>query len=217
MGFSMRAIVWVAVLGAGYVYFNGVPGSSSSGAFDASGVPLVHVFTFSGCGEPCDTALTHLNKRDVDFEHYIVDPENKQTEVYTLWSKYKTNNFPLIAAGNDTLTNSSNASLAMILGKNFDTQYLTSREKNYYSEHFHADGSPKIVMYGTDWCPGCAKLRKDFEEAGVEYVEVDVEKPRLKKTLLRDLEIGGYPATWVGYTRINSSAASVIANAVEDY
>lgn len=213
----MRAIVFVAVLGAGYVYFNGMLGSNNEGAFDASGAPLVQVFTFSGCGEPCDTALSHLNKRDVDFDHHNVDPNNKETETYELWSKYKTNVFPLIIAGNDKLTNSSNARLAMILGKNFDTQFLTSREKDYYSAHFYADGSPKIVMYGTDWCPSCAQLRKDFEAENVEYVEINVEKPRLKKTLLQDLEIGGYPATWVGYTRVNSTKASVIVDALQNY
>lgn len=190
---------------------------TSEGAFDASGESIIQVFTFSNCGKPCSNTVKNLKERDVSFTHYKVNPNSKESEAYALWAKHNISSFPLIIVGNDKLSGSSNAQLAMMLGKNFGTEFLKPREQRYYSKHFHADGSPKIVMYGADWCPYCAKLRKSFESMGVEYIEIDVEKPRLNKTLLQDLEINGYPATWVGYTRINSSRASVITDALENY
>lgn len=35
-----------------------------------------------------------------------------------------------------------------------------------------------VVMYCTQWCPGCRRARMFFQEKGIEYVEVDITKDR---------------------------------------
>lgn len=212
----MKAIMLLLAAFAVYVYFNGMPGNDA-GAFDAAGNPIVEVYTTPGCGSVCNDALKKLKTRGVEFTHHHVDQQNKQTEAYEAWSKYRINGFPLIVAGYDKLLGVTPARLAAFLGKNFGDEYLMPIERRYYSKHFYDDGSPKIVLYGTDWCPGCAQLKKDFAAINADYLEIDVEKPSLQTTMLQVMEIGGYPATWVGYTRINSVDASKIVKAQELY
>ena len=79
-----------------------------------------------------------------------------------------------------------------MLAKNFDNRYLNSFEERYYENHFNADRSPKIVVYGTSWCPGSKKLREEPRASNVDFVEIDVEKTGEKEQILQTLGIGGY-------------------------
>ena len=161
------------------------------------------VFTFNGCGSPCRTGISELKKRKVPFQEIEVNQNEADSDNFKLWEKSGRGSFPFIVSGKDKVMGSSKAQLATLLANNFGDQYLTSTEKRYFAQHFNADGSPKIVMYGVDWCPGCKKLRKEFKAANIDYLEIDVEKSGEKETMLQVMEIGGYPATWVGYTRVN--------------
>ena len=60
-------------------------------------------------------------------------------------------------------------------------------------------------MYGTDWCPYCAELRKEFRAGRVDYSEVDVEKSGEQQLMSETMGINGYPATWVGYERVKGT------------
>jgi glutaredoxin len=110
---------------------------------------------------------------------------------------------PLTLAGNAKVKGSSKWELIGLLGDNFGDQYLTQDEKVYFSQHFDANGSPNVVLYGTSWCPGCAALRKEFEAHDVNYVDIDVENSGEFDKMTRVMDIPGYPATWVGYTRVH--------------
>lgn len=104
--------------------------------------------------------------------------------------------------GDQFITGFYAPNIAGLLGKTFGDAYLTKSEKHYFQSHFNADGSPRIVLYGTDWCGYCAALRKEFRENNVSFVDIDVEKQPNTKDMLQTMGISGYPATWVGYTRV---------------
>ncbi len=55
-------------------------GGSTASAFDEAGNPKVIIFTFSGCGAPCDDALNLLRSKDIAFENVDVSKseENEQ-------------------------------------------------------------------------------------------------------------------------------------------
>jgi len=36
--------------------------------------------------------------------------------------------------------------------------------------------SSKIIMYSTQWCGDCVRAKRIFQQFGVEYVEIDLEK-----------------------------------------
>lgn len=186
-------------------------------AFDNAGNPIVEIYTAVQCGSYCDDAVKALKKRNVPFFHRIIDPQTSSSEYYDRWRLHSGGALPLILSGKEKVTNTSTSGLVSLLGKNFGSKYLTQFEKRYFKNHFYADGSPKIVMYGADWCPYCKKLREEFISAEQDFLEIDVDSSREKDLLSHTLQIGGYPATWVGYTRVNGGTLSAVNRVRNSY
>lgn len=205
----MRNLLILIVIGAGFWYWyeNHSPSAHKQGVYDENGNPIVQVFTATGCN-PCKDSIKELTNRNVPFKEIVINPANQADDNVKIWRKVAGSRLPLILSGKQKLIGNSKAQLASLLGENFDTTYLTDTEKRYFSKHFEVDGSPKIVMYGTSWCPFCAKLRKEFQEAGIDYLEIDIEQSGEQALMSRVMEINGYPATWVGYTRVNGTTLS---------
>jgi glutaredoxin len=151
-----------------------------------------------------------LDTRGVAYQEKSLDLSNEQDEDVKHWRSISDNMLPLTLAGNSKVKGSNKWELIGLLGENFGDKYLTQDEKVYFSRHFDTGGSPVVVLYGTSWCPGCAALRKDFQEHGVSYVDIDVERSGEFDKLTRVMEIPGYPATWVGYTRVHGTTFSDI-------
>ncbi len=206
----MKKIVLLGLLVAGYWYWNNgqLPWSSNPTAVDATGKPTTWIFTFEGCGDTCANAIKELRNRHVPFTEKVISPERPDEPDFKLWQGYGAgNSFPLLVAGNQTLTGFYVPNIASTLGKAFGETYLTPNERRYFKSHFNADGSPRIVLYGTDWCPHCAKLRKELRENQISFADIDVEKVGDSKQLLQTMGIAGYPATWVGYTRVKDGSS----------
>lgn len=206
----MKKIVLLGLLVAGYWYWNNgqLPWSSNPTAVDATGKPTTWIFTFEGCGDTCANAIRELRNRHVPFTEKVISPERPDEPDFKLWKGYGAgNSFPLLVAGNQTLTGFYVPNIASTLGKAFGETYLTPNERRYFKSHFNADGSPRIVLYGTDWCPHCAKLRKELRENQISFADIDVEKVGDGKQLLQTMGIAGYPATWVGYTRVKDGSS----------
>ena len=215
----MRKLVLIIAIGIGYWYWDTgeLPFWPAAGAYDEGGNPVVWIFTVKNC-RPCQQGIDGLERRRVDFEEKQIDLDNDADENVKLWkSLRKDNSFPLIVAGKEKIIGSSRPAMAGILGINFGDEYLSRTEKRYYKNHFYADGSPKIVMYGADWCPYCKKLREEFEANKVDYIEIDVEKSGERETMVKTMEIYGYPATWVGYTRVNGSDLKAVNAVLRSY
>jgi glutaredoxin len=168
-----------------------------------SAKPNVWIFTFKDCGAVCNAAVQELKNRQVPFEEKIVTESNIDDANGKLWQQYQNvGAFPIIVAGTASIAGYYPPKVATLLGKTFGDTYLSADERRYFKNHFNADGSPRIVMYGTDWCPFCAALRQDFNNNKVEFVDIDVEKTGEETLLKTVMGINGYPATWVGYTRV---------------
>jgi len=215
----MKKILVFAILGVAAWHFQGgdMPFLSSAGAYDSAGNPAVWLFTIDGCGKPCELSRNELKKRRVGFEEKHIDINNSDDEDVKFWSRNGRNSFPLIAAGSEIVNGPSAAQLATALGLTYGDKYLTRNEKILFKQHFYADGSPKIVMYGADWCPYCKKLRTEFIDNKVDFVEIDVDKHAQKQAISRTMEINGYPATWVGYTRVNGSTLRDVNKVLKSY
>jgi glutaredoxin len=216
----MRKLILIIAIGVGYWYWDKgeLPFMSTAGAYDDEGNPIVWIFTVKGCGKACQLGIDGLKRRRVAFEEKQIDPDNDADENEKLWlTVRKSNGFPLIVAGKEKIVGSGKAAIASILGKNFGDKYLSRTEKRYFKKHFYPDGMPRIVMYGADWCPYCKKLRREFNENNVDFLEIDVEESGEKETMSKTMEIHGYPATWVGYTRVNGSNIRAINAAFRSY
>jgi glutaredoxin len=207
----VKKIVFIGLMFAAYWYWNNgqLPflGGGNTAAVDAAGNSTTWIFTFDGCGDSCTNAVKELRNRNVPFTEKVISPERPDEPDFKLWKSYGTgNNFPLLVVGNQTLTGFYVPNIASTLGKSFGETYLTQSERRYFKSHFNADGSPRIVLYGTDWCPHCAKLRKELRTNQVSFADIDVEKQGDKNQLLQTMGIGGYPATWVGYARVKNGS-----------
>jgi glutaredoxin len=216
----MGKLILIVAIGFGvWTWHNGeLPFMSPAGAFDQNDNPVVWIFTVNGCGQPCQDGRDGLQRRRVAFEEKQINVDDDTDENVKLWKTLRSDNsFPLIVAGNEKIVGSSRPGLAGILGVNFGDKYLSRTEKRYFENHFYLDGSPKIVMYGVDWCGYCKKLREEFQADNIDFIEIDVEKSREKATLVKTMEIYGYPATWVGYTRVKGTNLRAVNKVLQSY
>lgn len=198
-----KLIIFVLIVG-GLAYWQ-KHSASDAVALDESGNPVVLIYTAKQCNAPCQGALDVLNARGVPYQNIVLDLMDEQDEDVKHWRSISDNMLPLTLAGNSKVKSSSKWELIGLLGENFGDQYLTNDERPYFARHFDASGAPKVVLYGTSWCPGCAALRKDFREQGIDFVDIDVERSGEFNRMTQVMEIGGYPATWVGYTRVHGT------------
>lgn len=47
-----------------------------------------------------------------------------------------------------------------------------------------------LTMYTTPWCGYCVRLKRQLDEAGIEYVTVDIEQDPTAEQLVRDANNG---------------------------
>lgn len=167
----------------------------------------IWLFTFVGCGNSCINAVKELHSRKVPFVEKVINPERQDDPDFALWQNYATDQaFPMLVIGKQTLTGFFVPDIATLLANSFGETYLTPAEKSYSKQHFNADGSPRIVLYGTDWCSFCAALRKEFNAHQISFTDVDAERVADPIQLHQTMGISIYPTVWVGYTRVKSGA-----------
>ncbi|NKB38366.1 MAG: hypothetical protein GKR93_14585 [Gammaproteobacteria bacterium] len=179
-----------------------LPFFSNGSAFDSEGNPEVWLFSFPRCGNPCRYGRKELAERNVDYSEIDIE---KSKDNYKLWKSFNRDQFPLIVIGKHIVEGYQQANIAAALAQTYGEIHLKRSEQYYMARHFHDDGSPRIVMYGTDWCPYCKKLRDKFSDNNVIFAEINVEKPVVKKELMGTLSISSYPITYVGYKRFEGS------------
>ena len=209
----MKKLLFVLVIAAGFWHWKtGRVGTIPS--VDSAGNPVVVAFTFSQCGSPCDDIIASLKRRGVPFNEIVVDHYDPGSDQYKLWQKYGTQQFPLVVAGKEKFVGSGQSELVGLLAANYRDKYLTASEAKYYQRHFDASGKPQVVLYGTDWCPSCAALRKEMREDGTSFVDIDVEKSEDYRDMVQTMEIPGYPAVWVGYRRVRGHTLAAVKDAM---
>lgn len=206
----MKKLIVAILVIAGAWYWHKGGFTKAAAPVDANGNPVVVIFTASACGGPCQDGVNMLRERGVPFQEREIDPENAEDKDVKLWREVGNNILPLTLYGDSKVVGSSRWELVSLLGNNFGDKYLLPAEQVYFQQHFDASGSPRIVLYGTEWCTGCAALRKEFGERGVSYVDVDVEKSGDFANLTKVMEIPGYPAVWVGYTRVHGTTYDAV-------
>lgn len=74
--------------------------------------------------------------------------------------------------------------------------------KGDYSAYF-PDSSTKVVFYGTETCPYCAKARDYLRGRGVAFADYDVNRSPQAKQAFGKLEGVGVPLVIIGNRRID--------------
>ncbi|QIS15139.1 mycoredoxin [Nocardia arthritidis] len=75
------------------------------------------------------------------------------------------------------------------------------------------DVNPTLTMYSTTWCGYCRRLKKQLEEAGISYVEIDIEQDPASAEFVGSVNGGNHVVPTVKYadgsTATNPSLAQV--------
>ncbi len=206
----MKKILFIALVCFGIWQYQHKNNNKLPTTVDSTGKPVVVVYTFAGCGSPCANVISILNQRSVPFEEIVLSQNDKNSAAFKKWESYRENSMPLTLAGESKAVGDSQSEIVRVLATNYQTQYLTNLEKRYFKDHFDSAGNPKVVLYGTDWCPGCASLRKELRADNQPFEDIDVEKVTDSNMLLQGLQIGGYPTVYWGYQRVNGTTLSDI-------
>ncbi len=209
IGLMIKAAL--VLFGIWYFWLKAITTDISGDGFDEYGDPIVLVFTSKSCLADCSKVLGNLKMRKVPHEHYIINTKLKDDDKYKLWKKYGKNKFPLVMAGKNTLSDSSNTGLIELLGTTFGNQYLTSIEKELYSKHFHEDSTPKIAIYCKSNNGVCQQLNKKLKIASLKFNYIEVDKLDNTNTVVETLELKQYPTIWKGYKKTQGTDVSGIS------
>ncbi len=56
-----------------------------------------------------------------------------------------------------------------------------------------------------------------MNDADIDFIEIDVDRHPNKQNIMQTMEIAGYPATWVGYTRVNGTNLRAVNKVLKSY
>jgi len=194
-----KLLILSIALGAVYYLFFNISATS----FDDAGNPTAIVFTQNNCGSWCDDGIKDLKRRKIKFTEFPIDNNKENKDRYESISG---KGLPFFVMGDQTLAGYGKYQFMNMVAQAFGDVHLTRREKSYFRNHFYNDGKPRIYVYGASWCPYCKKLRQQFAEKGVDYVELDVEKANEPQLIANTMGINGYPVVYVGYVRVKYDA-----------
>ena len=188
-----------------YQYFG-----SSQGAYDASGNAQTIVFTFDGCGKPCNDALHFLAKRNVAFlELNTLESEENLDRFKSMGGR---NNYPFIVVGDVRIQGYRPPEVVTALASAYGFETVTRAEQTALERNFTDSGEPRIVMYGTQSCGFCKQARVYFAQSGVEYIEYDIEKSSRAARDFKTLLGAGTPLIYNGFKRASGFNARQVAD-----
>jgi glutaredoxin len=199
-------LVLLVALGAYKLYQHTHAGQQVRLAPD--GKPIAQVFVAPGCNQICDQVVTFLRERNI--HHELIDVTSSEGE------KYNISRIPVVRVGKREVVGGSRSAIVGWLAQVYGPSVLTPAEQMVMQGHFDAQGKPRVVLYGTSWCPYCKQQREYFKTQGIRYDEVDVEGSAEAKLAFDILHGHGYPLTYVGYKAFNQYTEQGIKEALAE-
>ena len=205
----------ITLLAAGmaiWLYTNGGLSGINTSVFLPDGTPGVALVTSDQCGNGCEKARQHLRSRGIAFTEINAsqDPEG--------WKELgKPRTLPFLATGYEQAAGFNPGFFSSALGASLGMGGLSEQEQKIYAKHFYEHGEPKVVLYGTDWCGYCNRLRKNMEKEGISYEYLNMEKPVKQTWLMNMMGIYGYPVVYVGYERVKKPNFDGLMDTLQSY
>lgn len=214
----MKSLITLAlVVVAGFLFYKYVfPSLWNKGAFDKNGNPTVIVFTWDGCGDSCARIATTLKERNITFEEVNTLSDEGQDR----FKKFGGDAMPLTVIGKNKILGDNILEIENALTETYGMSILTPYEQEAMKRHFDENGNPKVVMYGTSWCPKTKRLREYLVSHNIPFTDYDVERDS-EGTWSYGILKGsgyptGYPTTFVGYRKIIGHDEQRISKALDE-
>lgn len=182
---------------------------SGPGAFDKEGKPLTVLFVGPGCGDRCEQAGKLIASRHIQYEEIDVSDSIAA-------SKYHIRQYPSLLIGKQHVIGDERYEIIGALAENYGRDVLTRSERIAMDGHFDEQGRPRVVLYGTSWCPYCKQERELFASRHVDYDNINVEASDLGRQSYTILQGNGYPLTYVGYRRFSGYQEKEILAAIDE-
>lgn len=211
----MKNLILLALCGAAAYYGYTEYLSKPNGAFDRNGNSTAMLFLFDECGQPCDDAEGFLKRKRIDYERINLSTGQEAEEKLKAIGGGRS--MPILMAGSRRADGYHAKRYTEALGEAFGTSVLNSFQSKLYKTHFNADGSPKLVMYGAEWCPYCKQARDYFVENNLPFLEWDVEKQAEGKRYYDYLESNGYPLIYIGFRRVSGVDMPAVERALNEH
>lgn len=206
----MKKLFFLLIMGVAIWHYRAdLPwNNNSSGAFNDDGSATALLFIAEDCGKPCTMIVSQLDRLHVAYEsksiHYDNRDEVAELHRYTRGA----NILPVLVLGERVVRGYNESELPYDVADALGLEHLPTEQANIISAaHFNADGSKKLVMYGTSWCGYCKKARELMDKEGIAYEEVDVERTGEGMRRFKVLGGGGYPLIFAGARRLSGFEA----------
>jgi len=157
------------------------------------------LFVVDRC-KPCEQAADLLDERGANFRQVNLDSDADAVQM--LEDAGGGNSVPVLVIGDNRLDGFNEQTMLGFVATHQDASVLSDAERRAAAQHFDANGTPRLVMYGTDWCPHCKRARTWMSDSGIDWLDRDPEKDEAAGADFSALGSGGYPTFFVGYQRV---------------
>ena len=185
---------------------------SGPGAFDGQGKPKVLLFTLDGCGQPCTDVAADLRSRNIAFEEINVATDEGRSRI----EKFGVMQVPFTVIGSRTVIGSDLPAIEAALAEARGMEAISPAVQDVMKSHFGEQGKPKVVLYGTNTCPYCNRMRQHLEGRKIAYQFMDVAGSSDARRDFDVLRGRGYPLIFVGYRRIDGYDEARVDQAVKE-
>jgi glutaredoxin len=197
----MKKLLFLLIIGGALWHYRAqLPwNNSASGAFNADGSPGALLITSDDCGKPCEMMEKNLDRMHVNYQRKLIHYDNPDeiTELHRYTNG--ANILPVFVVGKQVTRGYNEFELPFDVADVLGVDYLPAEQAEIIRKtHFNADGSKKVVLYGTAWCGYCKKARELLDSKGIRYEDVDVERSGESMRHFKTLGGNGYPLIFVG-------------------
>ena len=84
------------------------------------------------------------------------------------------------------------------------------------AEDYNAMYDEPVILYATEWCGYCKKVRKIFQEKGITYKEFNIETSSQSNSEFKSLGGQGVPLTLINGTVIHGYNPNKIKHMIKD-
>lgn len=173
------------------------------------GRPIAEFFVSSGCGDICEGVASVLKDRKIP--HEVIDIQSEAGE------KSGVLQYPLVRVGKKSVWGDKRNEVVGMLAEVYGDSALYPAERTVMKSHFDHAGKPRVVLYGTSWCPYCKKQHEYFRERNIRYEYVDVESSDSARQSYEILHGSGYPLIYVGYRAFSGYTERPIQDALAEW
>ena len=161
---------------------------------------------------PSSSSPSSPRSRSIEFEEIDVATDEGRSRS----EKFGVRQVPFTVVGSKTVIGSDLPALEAALAEAKGMEALSPAVQQVMQNHFDEQGKPRVVVYGTETCPYCKRMRAYLDGRTIAYQFIDVSGFGSGRSDFDTLRGRGYPLVFVGFRRIDGYDESKVDQAVKE-